>query len=354
MLQTILAPIDGSALSQRALPLAIGIARRADAWLRLALVHLTDTAPDHLNGILVEHADWDAQIRRRERAYVEGLAERMRSGGAATTAALVDEPDKSRRALVVSRDRLIAAALNRHAAAINADLIVMTTHGRGGVSRMVLGSVAGQLVRRMTTPVLLVRPCGAAENPACEQGFGHVLIALDGSPLAEHALGAALALGAPDRTVYTLFRAVDPLVAEHTIPPYAVGLSGAEYRRLRDDALAYLARVAGRLRPHAVHVRTRLVVAEPARAIRDYAHEHAVDLIAMATHGRGAVARLVMGSVADQVVRSAGAPVLLVRPDPAARLRRSDLVEADREHFCEIVKLPRTLSKASEGLLSHR
>jgi nucleotide-binding universal stress UspA family protein len=78
--------------------------------------------------------------------------------------------------------------------------------------------------------------------------------------------------------------------------------------------MRYLERVARHLRAQSVQVQTQLVVAEPDVAILDYAREHAVGLIAIATHGRGGLGRVVLGSVADAVLRRAGVPVLLYRP----------------------------------------
>jgi nucleotide-binding universal stress UspA family protein len=82
----------------------------------------------------------------------------------------------------------------------------------------------------------------------------------------------------------------------------------------REEAQQYLERVAERLRARGLRVRTSTIDAAPALAIREYAREHAVDLIAIATHGRGGLARVLLGSVADAVLRDTGAPVLLYRP----------------------------------------
>jgi nucleotide-binding universal stress UspA family protein len=141
---------------------------------------------------------------------------------------------------------------------------------------------------------------------------------LDGSALAEAIVEHAVGLGTLMDAEYTLLQAIDPLIGEHTVPPYAVGLAKTTFEELRAEAQRYLERVARDLRARSVQVQTHLVIAEPAVAILDYAREHATDLIAIATHGRGALGRALLGSVADAVLRRAGVPVLLYRPSAAA------------------------------------
>jgi nucleotide-binding universal stress UspA family protein len=179
---------------------------------------------------------------------------------------------------------------------------------------MWLGSIAAALSRQAPAPLLLVRPHQEDAVPSEPTNFQHVLIPLDGSPLAEQALEPAVTLGMLTEARYTLLQALDPLVAEHTHPPYAAGLDRRLLADVKRNATAYLERVAADLRARSLCVETTLVVGIPARAICDYAHAHAVDLIAMATHGQGGLSRLLLGSVTDAVVRTAGVPVLLERP----------------------------------------
>ena len=108
----------------------------------------------------------------------------------------------------------IAETLNAHAATTGADLIVMTTHGRGPLSRFWLGSVADELVRRATIPILLVRPQEKAPDLSSEPILRHILIPLDGSALAEQALEPALALGKLMEADYTLVRIYFPLAGD--------------------------------------------------------------------------------------------------------------------------------------------
>jgi nucleotide-binding universal stress UspA family protein len=298
MYHSILVPLDGSPFGEHALPTALSIARRTGARLHLAHVHTTPA--------LAIDDTLDTSLRASEQAYLQGLVQRLQIGEhGPITSVLLDGP--------------VATALHDHALAIHADLIVMTTHGRGALSRFWLGSVADKLVHQALMPVLLVRPQEQAPDLTQEPRFKHILVPLDGSALAEHILPGALALGRLMQAEYTLLQAIEPLNATYGAELYAAGLSDQVLEQLRTNAQDYLDRSAASLRAEAVGVQTAVVAEAPAAAILDYATAHAVDLIALATHGRGGVARWLVGGVADKVVRGSSVPVLLHRPHDEAQ-----------------------------------
>jgi nucleotide-binding universal stress UspA family protein len=247
----------------------------------------------------------DQQARAAECAYLDQLAQSAAAGqDVRSDVALLDGP--------------VADALGEHACSSGVDLIVMSTHGRGALGRIWLGSVAAALIRQAPVPLLLVRPHEALTKASDEPVFRHVLVALDGSPLAEQAIEPAVRLGTLMQASYTLLQVLDPLLVEHTHPPYAAGLDPRLVAEVEATATAYLECLARRLRARSLEVQTSLVVGLPALAIREYAQRHDVDLIAMATHGRGGVSRLLLGSVADALVRQADVPLLLKRPGDRA------------------------------------
>ena len=300
MYRTILVPLDGSAFGEQALPVALGIARRAGATVRLAHVHPLEQSA-YINEPVTPRNARDLQAQAAELAYLERVAQCASPClGAPVLIDLLDGP--------------VAATLCAHAQAHDIDLIVMSTHGRGALARVWLGSVAAALVRQAPAPILLVRPQEAYTHQTHEPVFRHVLIPLDGSPFAEQAIEPAITLGTLTQARYTLLQALDPLVAEHTHPPYSVGLDRRLLPEVQAQAVAYLERIAACLRGQSLEVQTSLVVGPPAHAISDYVRAHAVDLIAMATHGHGAVSRVLLGSVADAVVHTSDVPVLLNRP----------------------------------------
>jgi nucleotide-binding universal stress UspA family protein len=169
-------------------------------------------------------------------------------------------------------------------------------------------------VRRAPVPVLLVRPQEAAPDLAQEPVIRHVLAPLDGSALAEQVLAHAIALGTSMGAEYTLLQAIEPVVGEYGVELYAAEPGEPAFAHLRTAAQTYLEHMAARLRAESLWVRTAVVVGPPARAILEYARSQAVDLIAMATHGRSGIANLLVGGVADKVLRGASIPVLLHRP----------------------------------------
>jgi nucleotide-binding universal stress UspA family protein len=161
--------------------------------------------------------------------------------------------------------------------------------------------------------------------------YGKILVPLDGSKLAEVVLPYAQELARRFDSEVTLIQVVAPLsrrVAE-TVPVgleptgagAAVGVEAASeaLKAEREDARIYLEGVVGRLKAQEIKVQAEVVEGVAGDAIVDYAHGHGMDLIAMSTHGRSGLRRLVFGSVADQVLRRAGTPVLLIRSQEAAR-----------------------------------
>jgi nucleotide-binding universal stress UspA family protein len=214
-------------------------------------------------------------------------------------------------------DGQAADQLCAHAIAVSADLVVMTTHGYGPLSRMWMGSVVDTLMRRLPMPVLLTRPRDQALDLVEEvhdQVFSHVLIPLDGSALAEEILEPALALGMPFDVRYTLVQVLNPPVLGYAPAVQTVALDAQILEQWRAVAQEYLDGLAQRLRGQGRQVDTHILFGAPAMAILDYLYEHPFDLVAMTTHGRNGVARMLLGSVADKVVRGAGVPVLLWRP----------------------------------------
>jgi nucleotide-binding universal stress UspA family protein len=302
MYRTVLVPLDGSAFAEHALPLALSIASRAGAALRLVRVHVP-AATRYRDSELAGSLDLDELVRKEERAYLDEVSGRVvQASGLRPGTTLLDGR--------------IADVLYEQGVATGVDLVVMATHGRGPLSRLWLGSVADELVRRLPTPLLLVRPGETAPDFAHPPAVRHVLIPLDGSALAEGILGVAVELGRLLQADYTLLRVVEPvIVADARLGGNAAsGLDLSLLQALQSGAQAYLERVAERLRSSSVRVQTRVVTNRwAAGAILEEAGAHAMQLIALATHGRRGLGRLLLGSVADKVVRGASVPVLLRR-----------------------------------------
>ena len=175
--QTILVPLDGSPLAEQALPLARRIAEPAGSKLRLALVHQIPTAPLD-PGAARRFTSVELSTRKSERAYLRSLQAKLRQEGV-------------RLASAVTLSGSVGPALAQYVQELGIDLVVMATHGRGGVRRAWLGSVADRLIRQLQVPVLLVRPAEDGFATTSGSAPNQILVPLDGSPLAEEVLGPA-------------------------------------------------------------------------------------------------------------------------------------------------------------------
>jgi nucleotide-binding universal stress UspA family protein len=215
----------------------------------------------------------------------------------------------------------VGPTLAEYAATSKADLIVMTTHGRGPLSRFWLGSVADELIRHSPVPLLVHRPLqGTAPEARGPFPFRRILVPLDGTALAEAALAPATALARLFGAELHLLRAVEPVLVPvpdgvSDFPP----LTGQPLiEHLTAQARVDLDRVAGRLRSEGLAVSSQVTVHDFFEAAAPAVLEAAktADLIVLATHGRSRVARFFFGSVADNVVRAAPCPVLVVHHHP--------------------------------------
>ncbi|MCI0433549.1 MAG: universal stress protein [Gemmatimonadetes bacterium] len=318
MSRNILVPLDGSGFAEHALAAAIGLARASDGQLHIVQVHEVPFMPLPPESIVRWDSAWDDSLREREQAYLRSLADRVveRTGLAVRTQLIDGDP---------------AYALGEYAREAAIDLIVMTTHGRGGLSRWWLGSVAGDLARNSHTPVLLLRPGEQELDLGASLNIRHVLVPLDGSGLARDVLEPATWLGSLSGACYTLLTVTLP--SPPVTQPFMIPEVWADQKTIDAEQLrtaAELGRIAARLRKKGFDVQAAVEPhMTPARAILEYARTHDVDVIAIATNGRSGIARFALGSVADKVVRGADRPVLLFRPqtrevdEPAARMHDS-------------------------------
>jgi nucleotide-binding universal stress UspA family protein len=305
MYRNLLIPLDGSPFGEHALTFACGIAERTGAALHLAHVHMLND-PIYMDGMTIIDVDLHSLAQEHERAYLE----RVRDG-------LLAAKELSITCTNLDGDGSVADTLARYAVANRIDLVVMTTHGRGGLARAWLGSVADALVRASPAPLLLLRPGEHAPEIAQTPLFKRILIPLDGSALSEQILAPALELGGLAQAEYVLLRAAEPFILVGYAPLAQVSRLDVKLTQEElAEAQRYLACVAERLGAEGRPTRTRALLTEqPAVAIQDEARLQDADLIAMTTHGRSGLARLLLGSVADKVLRGSTLPLLVQRPE---------------------------------------
>lgn len=302
MYRRIMVPVDGSVFAESALPIATALARVTGATVDLVEVRERAKGPvlgaEPLAG---ETLGWDL-------AYLECLVESLHEAGVRRVARhLLEGP--------------VADCLAAHVEVSGPDLVVLATHGRGALSRAWLGSVTDRLIRRSAIPFLMVRPWpeedpeGDPSLPA-ESPFGHVLVPLDGSPLAETILDPVLELALLLGSDLTLLRVVEePFLPSMAFLPDRLRDTGELLREQVAEAGRYLAQVAQRLEERGIRVLTTVALSErPAASILEHARGRPVDLVALSTHGRQGLERTILGSVTDKVVRGSRKPVLVMRP----------------------------------------
>lgn len=304
MLNLILVPLDGSPFGERAIPLALRVARHTGASVEL--VHVREPVV-MAAGTSMPDPRLDDELGQGMRAALERVRERTaRKWGLPVSAAYLVGP--------------VVPMLETHVQERGASLVVMTSHGRGGLSRSWLGSVADALVRRVEVPVLIARSRAAARAGIETPPFRRILVPLDGSSLAEEAITHALDIGADRQTETLLLRVVEPdLLMAGTRGQGGGAIEKGRLAAEEREAEDYLAQVAERVRRPGRPVNT-VVVAHwhPARAILEVAAEREADLIALSTHARRPLARFFIGSVADKVIRGAPVPTLVSRPSVVA------------------------------------
>jgi nucleotide-binding universal stress UspA family protein len=292
----ILVPLDGSTFAEAALPLALALTRKTNASLHL--VSVVEPIP------AFAYAEWEPAALDWSTQYLDSVAERVsaNAGGDVTTA--------------VHSGRVVET-LGAEVAKLGVDLVVMATHGRGVLSRAWLGSVADAFMREAEVPVLFVHPEeGEAPAPETWNDFQTLLIPLDGSDVSESALAHATEFGELFGSAYHLTRVVAyPLEIASPYLPHTVQLNQEILAEAKDNAALYLEEQADKMRKRGLRVTVSVAVdPQAAHGILSEADEVGCDLLAMATHGRTGVSRVVMGSAADKVLRGATVPVLLYKP----------------------------------------
>lgn len=300
MYGSIAVPLDGSPFAEQALPLALALARRTGAALHLIHVREIEagtalrgrgTAPDYLD-----------RVRRRVTAH-----------GNISPRPVALEGEASKRLVEYIEGEGI-------------ELVVIATHGWGGLARVRIGSTTDALIRELRIPIITIRPLetgqeldsGGGEEPRRipeHEPIEHILVTLDGSPLAEAILGHAAAVGGPTVRISLVQAIPAPVPNDPASVSLALMVDQETIEANLSRALAYLDDIAANLARQVRRVDTAVLLEpRPLTAILDFADQQDVDLIAIATHGRGGLQRLALGSMADEMIRTAQQPVLVFRP----------------------------------------
>ncbi|MFB6179972.1 MAG: universal stress protein [Halorientalis sp.] len=282
MFDRILFPTDGSDTTVAVFEYVQQIAREHGA--SVTVLNVADTGRDSVTQISGDVVDALEQDGER---IVADLAEHA-SGIDVDTEVLQGDP---------------AATVEEYADRIGADLIVMPTHGRSGLERLLLGSVTERVINTASVPVLAVNP----DHGAWTYPPANVLVPTDGSAGAARALASGIDLAGATGATLHLLTVVETASlgfdARSVVKDEQLEATG---RRILDDATA---------QAHASLDDVQDVIrdGEPYREIDSYIDDAGVDLVVMGTHGRTDFSRYLLGSVANKLVRSSPVPVLTVR-----------------------------------------
>jgi nucleotide-binding universal stress UspA family protein len=265
----ILIPLDGSELAEKALPIAMSLAARSGA--EICLVSVVDSKAGDLSS-----ADSDL--------YLEDVSASLRQSGLTSCFRTKSGP--------------AAQCIVETAVDYGADLIVMTTRGRSGIARGILGSVTDAVISHASVPVYVVRPDNARRAGAESEYDSGVIVPLDGSELAETAIDDAVRIAELSLSPVFLLR----VIGKH-----------ADTEE-RDTAGAYLEQISSRLARLKVLAIPELVTGHPVESILRTMERRPGSVVVLTTRGAGGLTRWVRGSVADRLIQQAPGPIIVVSP----------------------------------------
>ena len=292
--QRILVPLDGSPLAERSLPAAISLAQ-AFSTTKPCELHLLRVVPPIM--VALEPMLYTETIflgEEEAKSYLAAVAVEYRNSGVP----------------IVSTAETGSAAetIINYAQEQEINLIVISSHGRSGLSRWVYGSIADKVLRQSCCATLIIRE----QVEKIAGTFQKILVCLDGSALAEQVLDSALSLAQCSQAEIILLRVVQPanlLFDMETADQVQESVTALE----KGEAEAYLNNLLPQLPKIGGSLSVRTLLGAPADTIIDFAQEQQVDLIAMSSHGRSGISRWVYGSVAEKVMRGAKCATLIMR-----------------------------------------
>jgi nucleotide-binding universal stress UspA family protein len=296
----LLVPLDGSSLAEAVLPVTAWLAHGPNA--KVTLLHIMERdAPATIHGERHLTAVGDAE---RYLAEVEARLGRPAAGVA--------------RHVHTAPEGDVARAIVQHGEELRVNLIVLCTHGRGGLRDLVVGSIAQRVLQQGAVPVFLIHPAG---GPPPAFTCRTILVPLDGTAAHEPALDAAVEL-ARGRGVHLHLVIVVPTPATLSGDTAPAGVlmplaTSALLDLATEGAREYARRLVERLRADGIEATARVSRGEPAAGLLEAAEQTAADAVTMATHGRSGLEAFWERSVSAKVLTRIARPVLLVRATEA-------------------------------------
>src|SRR5687767_13928421 len=298
MYKVIMVPTNGDELERGALSVAIRFAMQVGAELRLIEVETEAVILAAGTTGFTETADFAEAERASKKARLDAVAAECRDWGVQAVGVIVEGPP--------------GPTLVEYAGRENVDMIVMASHGRGGLKRVSLGSVTDFVIRSTHIPVLVVKPHATFLTNVPGEKAPRILVPLDGSALSEEVLSHVESLARSLSATVSLVQVMTPFAdvrresVDPAMPWWETQVTSGE---------TYLSRVERYLTEKGLTVSHEVIRGEKASdAIIRYAVKEEVGLIALSTSGVGGLSRLVLGTVADEISRKSPISVLVFHP----------------------------------------
>ena len=308
----VIVPLDGSKLAEEALPLGISLAQKAPSAGVVQLVQVIPSRDQTFNYITTPDGtmmpiDIIETFRANAQRYLEQKKNQLVKAGITVETTIIEGD--------------VGPAIADFANQEEAAYLVMSTHGRGGLSRWMLGSVTDQVLHLSERPLLIIRPKETSDAllasrliPANLPQLERIVVPLDGEPLAERVLPHAKTLARAYGAELLLWRSVSAVTPGMMHAEIAI-LETKLIEMNRQQAKEYLNRIKIDLEMEGFKVSAAVGGMPITDRILAYAAKSDADLIAMSTHARSAIGRMIMGSVADGVIRAGSLPVLVIRAE---------------------------------------
>jgi nucleotide-binding universal stress UspA family protein len=305
MFETILVPLDGSLLAECVLPHIVAIARAFNA--KVILLRVLEKNRANGSAQLFDLLNW--QIKKTEaKLYLEKVSARLLKSQLRIDATVLEG--------------LVAESIAEFAQSQGVNLIILSSHGRSGLTQWGISSVAQKIILSAPTSVLIVRANQPAVSELKEQPYRQILVPLDGSQRAENALPLITLLARFHKSRTHILHVVrSPEMARHMPPAQEdVDLSNRIVARNREEAIRYLEQVKSRSHLDCIDVQTHLITSDnAAAALHGLVEQEHIDMVALNAHGYSGNNQWPYGSMVINFILYGKAPLLIVQDLPAKK-----------------------------------
>jgi nucleotide-binding universal stress UspA family protein len=296
IIKNLLVPLDGSTLAESVLPVVSRLARKIN--VSITLIHIIETdAPETIHG--QRHLTSPGQAEK----YLSSLASSDIFKDLAVDIHVHNTSVKD-----------VSRSISEHSKELNQDLVIMCTHGNGGLHDLLFGSIVQQVISFGNTPVLMIN--SSQKNVASAAKFENFLIPLDGNPEHEHVLEYSSVIAKMCDAKIHLLMAVPQFgsmsgkltLANRLLP----GTTSKMLDMIVSDANEYLQNLQKKLELSGLKVSSGAARNDPAKGIVDTAKKVNADLIILGTHGKKGAEAFWEGSISPKISKSSKIPLLLV------------------------------------------